>query len=73
VQAIVHDIGINISELPALALRFCLTPTAVSTVIPGMRNLRHVASNVAASNAGPLPADVLAKLHPHRWVRNFWL
>jgi len=72
VQAIVHDIGINISELPALALGFCLTPTAVSTVIPGMRSLRHVAANVAASDAGPLPPDVLAKLRQHRWVRNFW-
>src|SRR5271166_5662342 len=72
VQAIVRDTGISINDLPTLALRFCLTPTAVSTVIPGMRILRHVAANVAASDAGPLPPETLAKLRPHRWVRNFW-
>lgn len=72
VQAIVRDTGITLDELPTLALRFCLTPSAVSTVIPGMRNVRHVAANVAASDAGPLPPDMLAKLRPHRWVRNFW-
>ena len=71
-QAIVRDTGITLNELPTLALRFCLTPAAVSTVIPGMRNLRHVAANVACSDAGPLPPEVLAKLRPHRWVRNFW-
>jgi hypothetical protein len=37
-----------------------------------MRNVKHVAANVAASDAGPLPPDVLQKLRAHRWVRNFW-
>jgi len=73
VQAIVHDTGITLDELPSVALRFCLTPPAVSTVIPGMRNVRHVAANVAASDAGPLPAEMVAKLRKHRWVRNYWL
>ncbi len=72
VQAIVRDAGITLDELPTLALRFCLSPSAVSTVIPGMRNVSHVAANVAASDAGPLPPEVLQKLRPHRWVRNFW-
>jgi aryl-alcohol dehydrogenase-like predicted oxidoreductase len=72
VHAIVRDTGVTLEELPTLALRFCLTPAAVSTVIPGMRNARHVAANVAASDAGPLPPETLQKLRPHRWVRNFW-
>ena len=72
VQAIVRDTGITLDELPTLALRFCLSPAAVSTVIPGMRNVRHVASNVAASDAGPLPPETLQKLRAHRWVRNWW-
>ena len=72
VQAIVRGADITLDELPTLALRFCLSPTAVSTVIPGMRNVRHVAANVAASDAGPLPPDMLQKLRAHRWVRNFW-
>ena len=72
VQAIVRDTGITPDQLPNLALRFCLSAPAVSTVIPGMRNVHHVAANVAASDAGPLPAEVLQKLRAHRWVRNFW-
>jgi aryl-alcohol dehydrogenase-like predicted oxidoreductase len=72
VQAIVRDTGISLDDLPTLALRFCLSPLAVSTVIPGMRNVRHVAANVAASDAGPLPPETLQKLRAHRWVRNFW-
>jgi aryl-alcohol dehydrogenase-like predicted oxidoreductase len=72
VQAIVRDTGITLDQLPALALRFCLTPNAVSTVIPGMRSLQNVAANVACSDAGPLPPETVAKLRPHRWVRNYW-
>jgi aryl-alcohol dehydrogenase-like predicted oxidoreductase len=72
VQAVVRDTGISLDQLPDLALRFCLSSPAVSTVIPGMRNVHHVAANVAASDAGPLPPEMLQKLRAHRWVRNFW-
>jgi aryl-alcohol dehydrogenase-like predicted oxidoreductase len=72
VQKILRETGTTLDQLPELALRFCLTAPAVSTVIPGMRNVRHVAANVAASDAGPLPPDMLQKLRAHRWVRNFW-
>ena len=72
VQAIVSDLGIRLDELPEIALRFCLSHPAVSTVIPGMRNTRHVAANTAASDAGPLPPDMLQKLRKHRWVRSFY-
>ena len=72
VQAIVRDLGVSLDQLPELALRFCLSHPAVSTVIPGMRNPKHVAANTAASDAGPLPAEVLAKLRGHRWVRNYY-
>ena len=73
VRAVVRETGIALDDLPTLALRFCLSAPAVSTVIPGMRSVRHVAANVAASDAGPLPPDILQKLRAHRWVRNFWL
>jgi aryl-alcohol dehydrogenase-like predicted oxidoreductase len=72
VQAILRDTGISRDELPSLALRFCLSQSAVSTVIPGMRGVRHVMANVAASDAGPLLPETLQKLRAHRWVRNFW-
>ena len=52
-----------------LALRFILSNPDVTTVIPGMRSLEHLAANVAAAEAGPLPADVLGALRAHRWDR----
>jgi len=55
--------------LPEMALRFILNHPTVSTIIPGMRKLRHVESNLAASEAGPLPDDLHAKLRSHRWDR----
>ena len=55
--------------LPELALRHILASPDVSTVIPGMRKLRHVEENLAASGRDPLPATLLAELKKHRWVR----
>jgi aryl-alcohol dehydrogenase-like predicted oxidoreductase len=55
--------------MPELALRFILTNPIVSTIIPGMRKLSHVESNIAASDAGPLPAELYEQLKEHRWVR----
>ncbi len=55
--------------LPELALRFILSNPAVSTIIPGMRRPRHVESNLAASDAGPLSADLVEQLRAHRWDR----
>ena len=55
--------------LPELALRFILSNPAVATVIPGMRKIRNVEANLAASERGPLSAELLAALRPHRWDR----
>jgi aryl-alcohol dehydrogenase-like predicted oxidoreductase len=55
--------------MPEMALRFILNHPTVSTIIPGMRKLHHVESNLACSDAGPLPADLHARLGEHRWVR----
>jgi len=55
--------------LPEMALRFILSNPDVDTVIPGMRKPHHVRANMAASDAGPLPAGLLAKLREHRWDR----
>jgi aryl-alcohol dehydrogenase-like predicted oxidoreductase len=55
--------------MPEMALRFILSNRDVSTVIPGMRKLSHVHSNIAASDAGPLPEALLAQLRQHRWDR----
>ena len=55
--------------MPELALRHILQHPAVSTVIPGMRKLRHVEQNLAASDGRPLPAPLMNELRRHRWDR----
>jgi aryl-alcohol dehydrogenase-like predicted oxidoreductase len=52
-----------------MALRFILNKPTVSTIIPGMRRIRHVETNIAAGNAGPLPSELHAQLRLHRWDR----
>lgn len=51
-----------------LALRFCLSHPAVSTISVGMRRLGHVQTNVAAAARGPIEAGVLARLAAHKWL-----
>jgi aryl-alcohol dehydrogenase-like predicted oxidoreductase len=70
--AIASDLGIDESDLANTALRFILSEPAVSTVIPGMRSLRNVERNVAASDAGALADEQRELLRAHRWVRNFY-
>ena len=60
------------ADLPGTALRFCLSHPAVSSVIPGMRTVRHVEANAALSAQGPLPKETLAVLQRHAWDRNFY-
>ncbi|MFO0850153.1 MAG: aldo/keto reductase [Gemmataceae bacterium] len=55
------------ATMAEMALRFVLSNPDVATVIPGMRKPHHVRANLAAT--APLPADLLADLRMHRWVR----
>jgi aryl-alcohol dehydrogenase-like predicted oxidoreductase len=57
-------------SMPEMALRFILNNPDVSTIIPGMRKLEHVESNIAASDAGVLPVALHATLKDHRWDRS---
>lgn len=57
------------TTLPETALRFILSEPTVSTVIPGMRKLKNVEANVAASDAGALAPELIARLRKHRWNR----
>ena len=66
------DLGIERDRIAEVALRYVLTAPEVSTVIPGMRSVRNVERNVAASDAGPLPDEWRARLAKHRWERNFY-
>src|SRR5262245_57985599 len=55
--------------MPELALRHILQHSAVTTVIPGMRKLRHVEQNIGASDGRHLPAALIDELRKHRWER----
>jgi aryl-alcohol dehydrogenase-like predicted oxidoreductase len=65
------DAGVG-APLPEIALRYCLSNLAVSTVIPGMRRVRNVEQNCVASDAGTLPLDLLAVLKQHAWDKNYY-
>jgi aryl-alcohol dehydrogenase-like predicted oxidoreductase len=72
VAAIQHDLAIRDGALPEVALRFCLSHPAVTSVIPGMRSRANVAFNCSIPGKGPLPEKVLAILRRHAWERNFY-
>ncbi|MBI4373957.1 MAG: aldo/keto reductase [Deltaproteobacteria bacterium] len=66
-------LGDEAKTVSDLALKFCLSHPAVSTVIPGMRRAEHLRSNVAASNGKSLSAKLLQEIKKHAWQRNFYL
>jgi aryl-alcohol dehydrogenase-like predicted oxidoreductase len=53
------------------ALQFCLHHAAVSTVIPGSTNSKHVEENARASD-GRLTEEEIRRLKDHRWARSFY-
>jgi aryl-alcohol dehydrogenase-like predicted oxidoreductase len=72
VAAIQRDLGIASGVLPEVALRFCISPPAVSSAIPGMRTRANVAFNCSIPGKGPLPEKVIAILRKQAWSRNFY-
>jgi aryl-alcohol dehydrogenase-like predicted oxidoreductase len=65
-------LGKEAHTLPELALRFCLSHDAVSTVIPGMRRVSTVEASVSVSDGRRLSPGLLAALGGHAWPRNFY-
>ena len=55
--------------MPEMVLRHILVHPAVTTVIPGMRKLRHVEQNIGVSGKPPLSPSLVAELKTHRWNR----
>lgn len=64
-------LGAEAKTLPELALRYCLSHPAVSTVIPGMRRPEHVRASTVVSGKS-LSEKTLAALKTHAWLRNFY-
>ncbi len=59
--------------MPELALRFILANPNVSTIIPGMRRIRHVEANLGVSDGRELSPELLARLRKHRWIRDYFV
>ncbi|MBO0937717.1 aldo/keto reductase [Fibrella sp. HMF5335] len=55
--------------MPEMALRFILANPDVATTIPGMRQIRNVEANCAASDGKALDDSLLQELKNHRWDR----
>jgi len=72
VAAIAADLGVAVEDVPEAALRYILSAPEVSTVIPGMRSVRNVERNIAAGDGRGLPAEQVATLKQHRWIRNWY-
>lgn len=65
-------LGQEAATLPELALRFCLSNPAVSTVIPGMRREEHARANAAVSDGRLLSRHMLERLAEHAWEKNWY-
>lgn len=72
VAALEKDLMNVTGDLAEIALRFCLSHQAVSTVIPGMRKIANVQANSRVSGIGPLPTQAVAELRKHAWKKNFY-
>ncbi len=57
--------------LASLALKFCLSHPAISTVIPGMRRPSHVEQNAGASDGLPLPESTVDELRRHAFIHGW--
>jgi aryl-alcohol dehydrogenase-like predicted oxidoreductase len=58
--------------MPEYALRFCLSHSAVSTVIPGIRNVKQAELNCAVGDGIWLDKIELEELKKFYWRKDFW-
>lgn len=72
VEALKRDLAGVPGTLAEIALQFCLSHPAVSTVIPGMRKVRNVESSISVSDRGALAPEILERLRKHAWNKNFY-
>jgi aryl-alcohol dehydrogenase-like predicted oxidoreductase len=72
VQRLQRLLNREVKSLPELALRFCLSHPAVSTIIPGMRTVNHVQTNATVSDGRLLSDSLQAEVKRHGWLRNFY-
>lgn len=68
VRRLVHDVEPPDHSVSDLALRFCLSHPAVSTVAVGMRTRAQLEANLRALLPGRLDEETLGSLAKHAWL-----
>lgn len=71
-DAIKPDLAGTGYTLPQAALKWVLAHPAVSTVIPGIRNVAQADANCGVSDLPAMPGELVAKLRRHNWRRGVW-
>jgi aryl-alcohol dehydrogenase-like predicted oxidoreductase len=69
IKADIADSGLTMVQV---ALQFVLAHPAVSTIIPGIRNVQQAEANTSVSDLPPLPEALMLKLREHAWMRGHW-
>lgn len=64
--------GHNNWSMADYALKFCLSHSSVSTVIPGIRNVRQAEMNTSVSDGILLNENELEELKKFYWRKDFW-
>lgn len=72
VERIREDLEGSGLTLPQAALQFVLDHPAVSTVIPGIRNVAQAEANAAVSGLPRPDAALMHRLRRHNWRRSIW-
>jgi aryl-alcohol dehydrogenase-like predicted oxidoreductase len=71
-EAVRSDLASSGLTMAQAALKFVLAHPAVSTVIPGIRNVAQAEANCGVSDLPDLTPALLKKLQRHNWLRAFW-
>jgi aryl-alcohol dehydrogenase-like predicted oxidoreductase len=72
VEAIRRVLGSEEPNMADAALKFCLKPSAVSTVIPGIRSVWQAEANCRVGWLPQLRDELETQLRKHCWRRSFW-
>ena len=72
VEKIKKDLDGSGYTLPQAAIKFVLSHPAVSTVIPGIRNIYQAEANTAVSDMPEMNDELILKLQDHNWRRGIW-
>jgi aryl-alcohol dehydrogenase-like predicted oxidoreductase len=72
VEKIKDDLAGSGLGMPQTALKFALSPSEVSVVIPGIRNIAQAEANIGVSDLPALDDALIQTLRGHAWNRAFW-